>query len=179
VASYRDRYNPEALHFPGSFAAKSYLSGVVFCCICLIVGLALIGTTLDRMLNIPLLLAVIAVSVAAWPKEILLDQGGLTQRHGSERRLMEWSDVGQVLVTSEFRLPLRRESFPTLTLRIVSKDGRHVVVQTPRHPDTHRFAFEIQRHGVKLPEEWGHITAPNLGHLSSAKDPMPEGLKRR
>ncbi len=179
MASYRDRYNPEALHFPGSFASRTFLTCAVFFCVCLIVGLALIGTMLDRTLNIALVFVVIAVAVAAWPKEILLDQRGLTQRHGSQRRLMAWNDVGLIQVTSEFRLPLRRKSLPTLTLRVISKDGRHIVEHTPRHPDTHRFTFELQRHGVKLPEEWGHVTAPNLGHLSSAKDPMPAGLKRR
>ncbi len=179
VTSYRDKYNPEALHFPGSFVSRTFLTCSIFFCVCLLVGLALMGTTLDRTLNIAFVLVVVGLALAAWPKEILLDQRGLTQRHGSERRLLAWEDVGVVELTSEFRLPLRRETLPTVTLRVKSKDGRHTVVQTPRHPDTHRFAFELQRHGAKLPEELGHVTAPNLGHLSSAKDPMPEGLNRR
>lgn len=179
MASYRDQFNPEALHFPGSFASRCFLACAIFFCGCLIIGLVAIGTALDRTLNITLVTLVILLCIAAWPKEILLDQAGVTQRNLLGRRLLNWHDAGRVEIVSEFLLPLRRASLTTATLRVTSKDGRRRVLHTPRHDDRHRFAFEIQRHGLALPEEMGHITAPNLSRLTSAKEPMPEGLHRR
>lgn len=179
VASYRDKYNPEALHFPGSAESKSFLSATVFVCVLLIVWAALTGDVLGRTVHILLAGAVICAAVAAWPKAILLDQKGLTQHHGTGKHLLEWSEAANIEMTPEFRLPLRKGRFPTQTLRITSKDGKVSVLHTPRHTDFHRFVFEIQRHGVALPEEFGHITAPNLSRLTSAKEPMPENLKRR
>jgi hypothetical protein len=167
------------LHFPGSFPSRAFLACAIFFCFCLIACLAAIGTTLDRTLNIALVAVVLCLAVSAWPKEIMLDQSGLTQRHFSGRSLLAWHEVDRVEVSSEFRLPLRRKSLATLALRVTSKDGKHVVVHTPRHPDTHRFAFELQRHGLVLPTELGLVTAPNQSRLTSAKEPMPEGLKRR
>jgi len=179
VASYRDQYNPEALHFPGSFASRCFLTCAIFFCACLILGLAVIGTTLDRTLNIALVALVVALCSAAWPREIVLDQDGVLQRHPWGRRALKWHDVDRVEVSSEFALPLRRGSAATAALRIISKDGGPKVIHTPRHTDRHRFAFELQRHGVTLPPELGHITAPNLSRLTSAKEPMPDNLHLR
>lgn len=134
---------------------------------------------MDRTASIVLSLAVASLAIAAWPKEIVLDQEGLTQHHFSGKRLLAWKDVGSIELTTEFRLPPRAGRLPTQTLRVTSQNGRTFVEHTPRHTDFHRFVFEIQRHGVKLPEELGHITAPNLSRLTSAKEPMPEGLHRR
>jgi hypothetical protein len=152
---------------------------VLFLCFLLIVWAVFGGSPLVRAVNFLLVAAVAGMAVAAWPKSILLDQKGLTQRHGTGNRLLEWKDAGSVEMTTEFGLPLRTGKYPTRTLRVRSADGKTCVVHTPRHTDFHRFVFEIQRHGVKLPEELGHITAPNLSRLTSAKEPMPEGLKRR
>ena len=179
MASYRDKYNPEALHFPGSAASKAFLAVVLFLCLLLIVWAAVSGSLLQRMLNTLLAVAVAGMAAAAWPKSILLDQNGLTQHHGTGKRQLAWQEAGSVEMTSEFGLPLRGGRYPTRSLRVRSRDGKICVVHTPRHTDFHRFAFEIQRHGVKLPEELGHITAPNLSRLTSAKEPMPEGLHRR
>ena len=179
MASYRDQHNPEALHFLGAAGSKSILACTILVCLLLIVWAAFTGGPLERTINIVLALLVMAAAAAAWPKSILVDQRGLTQRHGSGRRLLKWSDTGSIEMSSEFGLPLRKGRFPTLTLRIQSKDGRTSVLYTPRHTDFHRFLFEIQRHGVKLPEELGHITAPNASRLTSAKEPMPENLRRR
>ncbi|MBE0659800.1 MAG: hypothetical protein IH602_19055 [Bryobacteraceae bacterium] len=179
MASYRDKHNPEGLHFLGSGGSKSFLGCTIIVCMLLIVWAAFTGGPLGRAINILLSLIIIAAAAAAWPKSILLDQRGLTQRHGTGKRLLEWSDLGRIEQSTEFGLPLRKGRFPTQTLRIRSKDGRTSVVHTPRHTDFHRFVFEIQRHGVKLPEELGHITAPNVSRLTSAKEPMPEGLRRR
>lgn len=179
MASYRDQHNPEALHFLGSAASKSFLALTILICLLLIIWAAVSGGTLSAMLNLLMALLVIAASAAAWPKSILVDQRGLTQHHGTRKRLLEWSDAGAAELSSEFLLPLRSGRFPTRTLRITSKDGKTKVVHTPRHTDFHRFAFEIQRHGVKLPAELGTVTAPNLSRLTSAKEPMPDGLRRR
>ncbi|HNY41277.1 MAG TPA: hypothetical protein PKJ41_12820 [Bryobacteraceae bacterium] len=178
MASYRDQYNPEALHFPGSFASRSFLACAIFYCICLIIGLAVIGTTLDRTVNIALVAVVLLLCIAAWPKEIVLDQAGVTQRHLLGRSLLRWHDIERVEVSSEFLLPLRHGRLATSTLRATSNDGRHRVLHTPRHTDRHRFAFELQRHGLALPPELGHITAPNQSRLTPAREPMPDGLHR-
>lgn len=179
VASYRDKYNPEALHFLGSVASKSFLGGAIFLCVLLIVWAALAGEAVGRTVHMLLSVMVIAAAVAAWPKSILLDQKGLTQHRVSGSRLLEWKDVKSIELTTEFKLPQRAGRFPTKTLRLASEDGKTFIEHTPRHTDFHRFVFEIQRHGVKLPEELGLITAPNLSRLTSAKEPMPEGLRRR
>lgn len=179
MTSYRDQYNPEALHFPGSFASRCFLACTIFFCVCLIVGLAVIGTTLDRTLNVALLALVIILCSSAWPKEIVLNQAGVTQRHLWGSHLLGWQDVELVEIRPEFALPLRRGALATATLRITAKGGRHRVLHTPRHTDRHRFAFELQRHGLTLPAELGHVTAPNLTRFTTAKEPMPEGLRRR
>ncbi|MBA3975657.1 MAG: hypothetical protein C0504_15740 [Candidatus Solibacter sp.] len=167
------------MHFPGSAGSKSFLTATLFVCVLLIVWAAMTGGVLGRTVNIVLAGLVICAALAAWPKAILLDQRGLTQHRGTGKQLLEWSETGAIELSPEFRLPPRKGKFPTMTLRIVSKDGKQSVVHTPRHTDFHRFLFEIQRHGVKLPAELGHITAPNVSRLTSAKEPMPENLKRR
>lgn len=179
MASYRDQYNPEALHFPGSFGSRCFLACAIFFCVCLILGLAVVGTALDRTLNIALVALTVLLCIVVWPKEILLDQAGITQRGLLGRRRLSWQDAGRAEIVSEYLLPLRHGALATETLRVPSKDGRCWIRHTPRHDDRHRFAFEIQRHGVTLPEEMGHITAPNLSRMTSAKEPMPEGLHRR
>lgn len=179
MGSYRDKYNPEALHFPGAGAAKSFLACTILVAALLIIWAAFTGSLVDRTVNVSLALVVIAVSIAAWPKSILLDQEGLTQHGLTGKRMLAWKEIGSIELTSEFHLPQRSGRFPTQTLIAGSIDGNVRVHHTPRHTDFHRFTFELQRHGVKLPEELGHITAPNLSRLTSAKEPMPEGLRRR
>ena len=179
MASYRDQKNPEALHFPGSLASRSFSAGAIFFCLGIIAGLAWIGSQFDRTVVVAIVFLVVLMAMGAWPKEILLNQNGLTQRRMGIRHLVAWQNVGSVETGTEFRLPFRAGRFPTRTIRVTSKDGRQVVLHTPRHTDLQRFIFEVQKHGIALPHELSQIGAPSQVRLSSAKDPMPENLRLR
>ncbi|MBI5281131.1 MAG: hypothetical protein HY858_05560 [Candidatus Solibacter usitatus] len=159
MASYRDRRNPEAVHFPGSLTTKIMATVGLFICLLLAI-LAITSPEKHWMwlLDTVLLSVVVLLLVWTWPAEIITDQHGIRTRRflGLLSSHISWHEVGRITTVQEFGGLGARLGLGAECLVVAARTGTVTIVHSPRHPDRRRFLLELKQHGV------------NLGSLSDA-----------
>lgn len=101
-----------------------------------------------------------------WPVEIVcgpdeIETFGLL---GRRTCLIRWDEVGAIEEGHEVRGLGARWGLRSDVLRIVSEDGRRVIVHTPRHPDRDRFRREC---GLRIEERQHKRPATGSGSGAS------------
>lgn len=156
VSSYRDISNPEAIHFPGSFSARTFLIVML-----LMVGAAIFGVWatsqgVQAVLETLALLLLAGLVAKVWPKRITTDQFGVQKANllGFRSVSIAWTDLAPVETGSELSLVSRMAPGLLDAKTVVVRDalGTKRVVHTPRHSDRDRFLTELKKHGATLPE---------------------------
>ncbi|MGC8884443.1 MAG: hypothetical protein ACP5UT_16550 [Bryobacteraceae bacterium] len=146
MASFRDRLDPELLHFPGRWRTR------------ILIGAGLLVNALTALLcwwfespaprpleaELGLLAALSLWMAACWPREILCGPAGVGQRQwlGLRRVRIPWDEVLAVEPYEEFGGAGKRFGIECSALRVVS--NRHEIRHTPRHPDPDRFLRECR-----------------------------------
>ena len=155
VASFRDRYNPEAVHYPAIIRSK-----VLIVCGALLMVLSVLPTYWVEQPLQPVLidtaLAVAGLSfvLLAWPDYLKTDQFGVSQESPFPHRrvFIRWKDVASVDSKREYGGFLSGLGVESEALVVYSSEGRQVV-HGPRHPDRPRFVHELEMHGVVIEAE--------------------------
>lgn len=156
VSSYRDPVDPESVHFPGSFASRFLLIVVDFVCILTIITVFLVGAGWTEWRDIALVLTIVVVTVAMWPRRICVDDMGVAQftLFGRRRRFIQHGEMGQVVYSPE--LPLLARVLPRGVVKskiiVPSASGSVRIVHTPLHSDRERFLSELRRRGADVEE---------------------------
>ena len=151
VSSYRDIANPDAVHFPGSFASRTRLSVAALACLVTILAVHFSGQR--SLWQEGLLLAVALVVAVAWPRRITVDQYGVHRVRFLRRPVfIRHQDLAPAQHSTELpflrRIPGLGSQGATVLLR--SRTSRKRIVHTPRHADRDRFLGELRRHGADL-----------------------------
>lgn len=151
MASFRDRYNPETIHFPAGLASKALIVfgwglNAIVAIGCLLTHQSVVRTIVE-------LIFLIAVSVFllwCWPPDLRIELKGVSSRWlFGRKKYIDWKSVQSArpvaVVASRF--------FRTDEYRVVSTGGV-VIAHTDRHPDRERFVFELRRKGVEAADAY-------------------------
>jgi hypothetical protein len=156
VASYRDEFNSEAVHFPGDMLPRILIVvGLVVCFSTGMLSLSFSGSAEAVARDAAVLVAAALLMVCGWPREILVDQNGVHQqgllwirKHG-----LSWKRVDRAYFGRDLGAPLGallglRTS--TLVIEGTGSSGSRVrIVLTPRHSDSERLLRILRMNGVK------------------------------
>lgn len=150
VSSFRDRFNPEAVHFPSHFRPKLIICcGAFVCLLSLAPAYWVEQPVSDRLTDTVLVLMVLLICFLAWPSSLTTDQFGISRRYPLpfRRAFIPWKEVASV----EEKAP-RSGLLAVLGIRsdkliVYSMDGRSIA-HTPLHGDRARFKHELKLHGV-------------------------------
>jgi hypothetical protein len=147
VASYRDKYNPETIHFPAELTSKFLiLVGWGLCLLCA-VGCMLTHQPLVRtLLELVFLAAVSVFLMRCWPADLRIELRGLSSHWLWKRRtFIPWGDVDSAQPQTKRLGPLGRVEYYVVR----GRNGLQIA-HTDRHADRERFVFELKRHGVAV-----------------------------
>lgn len=155
VSSFRDRFNPEAVHFPSTFRAK-----VLIICGVLLVLLSLLSTyyveprTLIVVIDTILCAAAVAFLVACWPDSLRTDQFGVWRESvfPFRRVFVPWKEVASVEEKKVHRGFLSSHGIDNNALVVYSSDGKRII-HGPEHSDRPRFLHELSINGVEVHAE--------------------------
>jgi hypothetical protein len=145
VASFRDRYNPETIHFPAGLTSKFLI--LVGWGVCVLAAIACLLThqpAWRTIVELVFLGAIAAFLYFCWPQDLRIELRGVAGVGLMRKRtFIAWSEV-------ELAKPETRHFGPWARVEyyvIGSKNGVRIR-HTERHPDRERFVFELKRHGV-------------------------------
>ncbi len=150
VSSFRDRFNPEAVHFPAQIRSKA----MIVCGVLLSVLSTLPSYWVEQplrpvIIDTAILFAVLAFLLSAWPSSLRTDQFGVSRDSPFPYRrvFIAWRDVASFETKVVYGGFLSSLGIYSEALIVYSTDGRKVV-HGPRHPDRARFVHELELHGV-------------------------------
>lgn len=156
VSSYRDRLDPEVVHFPGSFASRTLLAVVAFLCVATVPVILMFGYGWLNWVHAGLVVILLAVIVGTWPRRICIDDVAVSQftLFGKRHHFIRHEDMAPVVFTPELRtlawMTPRRASWTNVVMRSTLENKR--IVHTPRHSDRDRFLSELHRRGATIEE---------------------------
>lgn len=144
MASFRDRYNPETIHFPADLTSKFLIPGGILLNVVLALACLITHQPLWRTIaEIVSLFAVSVVFLLCWPPDLRIELRGVSSRWLFGRReFIEWKDVKSAYPVT------RRILGVTLEAYVVESNSGKKVVHSERHDDRERWVFELRRHGV-------------------------------
>lgn len=138
MSSYRDRLNPELVHFPGRLASYSVLGACAVACLFMLAVLAAGEAGWERGVFGPLTCAVLAAVYRAWPRRITLGERGAWQCNilGRKSFMIRWNGMAPPRTGVElgWLLSKPREGFAANRTAVLSSlTHSRKVVLTPRH----------------------------------------------
>lgn len=146
MASFRDKYNPETIHFPAGLASKAMIvfgwgMNAVLAVGCVFTHQPILRTIVE----VVFLILVSLFLLWCWPPDLRIELKGVSSRWlFGKKKYIDWKSVkwaGPVVVVAS-------GYFRTDEYRVVANDGS-VIAHTDRHPDRERFVFELRRKGVQ------------------------------
>lgn len=151
VSSYRDLSNPEAIHFPGSFAARTFLIVMILLCGGAVIGVWLTSSGARALLETLPLLLMLALVGRAWPRRITTDQYGVQRANllGLRSVSIHWDELAPLQMRRELRFA-SNSLLDAKTVVLRDTQGTKRIVHTPRHADRDRFVNELRKHGAAL-----------------------------
>ncbi len=156
VSSYRDRRNPEVVHFPGSLRAIATLGLCGSLAAALFALAAATGPPAMRLgFGAPLLLVLIAIA-RMWPRRISLGELGVWQYgiFGRQKYMIAWDDMAPAQESVELRIlsaQARTGFAANRTVVLHSASGQLRIVHTPRHSDRERFLLLARQRIARPP----------------------------
>lgn len=168
MASYRDRQNPEILHFPGKWSTKLLISiGLVILAFCAAASIFDFQGLSQALFDASIIITAALFLLACWPTELTLDPGGIRRNKALRVGTVQlpWKEIASAKPGRELggewaaAIGLRTD---TLVLRGASLPLR--IVHTPRHTDRARLLLELSQHGVpapRSPESGQHEKIPS------------------
>jgi hypothetical protein len=154
VSSFRDRLNPEAVHFPAKIGSKVLIvCGAVVMVFCALPGYWVEQPMRQTLIDSALAAVGIGFILLCWPNYLKTDQFGVSQQSPFPHRrvFIPYKDVASVEVKPEFGRILSGLGIDGEALVVYSSEGRKVT-HGPRHPDRPRFLHELEIHGVTRTE---------------------------
>jgi len=150
VSSFRDRFNPEAVHFPAKIRSKVLIvCGAVAMVLSTLPSYWVEQPLRQTLIDSALLVVGLAFLFSAWPDYLQTDQFGVSQQSPFPHRrvFIAWKDVASIDVKSQLGGLLLKLGIKGDALVVYSSEGRKVT-HGPRHPDRPRFVHELEIHGV-------------------------------
>jgi hypothetical protein len=146
VASYRDRYDPETIHFPAALSSKFLVICGLFVNAVTAAGCLLTHQSRERtVIELSALGGLSLLLILAWPRDLRIELRGVASHWLLGRRVfIPWAEVAEARRADRVIGPGRRVLYRYV---VAAADGRRIV-HTARHPDRERFVFELQRHGA-------------------------------
>jgi hypothetical protein len=150
VSSFRDRFNPEAVHFPASIQCKALIfSGALLVLLCLVPTYWVEQPIEARAIDTALVILALGFMLLAWPADLITDQFGLSSKSPwpHKRAFIAWKEVASVERRLAYGGRLSGLGIAGDFLIVYGADGRKLV-HSPLHGDRARFEHELGIHGV-------------------------------
>ncbi len=152
VSSFRDRLNPEAVHFPPGIARKAWIViGAAVILVCLAPAYWIEQPLQSVIVDSVLAAAALAFLVSAWPWGLVTDQFGVSRKSVYPARsvFIPWKEVASVEPFLLYHGFLANLGIDNEALAVYSSNGKRIV-HGPEHTDRARFLHEFEIHGVVL-----------------------------
>ncbi len=156
MSSFRDRFNPEAVHFPASLRCKALIiAGALISLLCLIPAYWVEQPIQARAIDTALVILALSFLSLAWPADLMTDQFGLSSKcpWPHKRAFISWKEVASVERKLGYGGRLKGLGIASEFLIVYASDGRKLA-HTPLHGDLGRFEHELEMHGVVPEQAW-------------------------
>lgn len=150
VSSFRDRFNPEAVHFPSEIRRKVLIvCGCAFILLCLAPTYWVEQPLQPVIIDTVLAAAAIVFLVCSWPSSLVTDQFGVSEKSvfPGKSVFIAWKDVASVEHFRKFGGFLSYLGIDNEALAVYSSGGKRIV-HGPEHTDRSRFLHELGIYGV-------------------------------
>jgi hypothetical protein len=152
VSYYRDRLNPEAVHFPARLHVAATYAFILLAIAVTVILTLIYGYGTRRWLDLATAAACVAVLALYYPKRITTDESGLRvcRLLGFGRRSIRWTDIDRV------RERALAPGIPPFSAGVVANwavevrpaDGARPIRFTCRHSGRRAFLHELKRWGA-------------------------------